>query len=97
MLLLDEETGFYKLSDSPDFLVTDFHITTRRMKEETPAYYIDNKKWVTTDFSPFIDKFDPAIEDTTPFAIDKEGTMLEHSIDETYRHLGGFHILLKID
>ena len=26
------ETGYYKVSNSPDYVISDFHITTRRIK-----------------------------------------------------------------
>ena len=35
----EESTGFYKLEGSPDYVVTDFHITTRRIKEVNSSQY----------------------------------------------------------
>ena len=93
----DDESGYYKLITSPDFVVSDFLITTRRIKEIESSLYTTDKKWVTTNFSPFSDPFDEAIEDTTPFALDKEGNMVEWSEQNSYRELGGFTIQLEID
>ena len=31
-MTLEEETGYYKIANSPDYAISDFHITTRRMK-----------------------------------------------------------------
>lgn len=67
------------------------------MKEEPASQYTEDMKWVSTDFSPFTDVYDPAIEDTEPFAIDENGTMAEHSIEKSYRQLGGFQLQLAID
>ena len=72
----EEETGFWKLQDSPDYLVTDFHFTTRRIKEVEISNYTSDKKWITTGFRPFSDEFDEEFEDTTPFVWKPDGTML---------------------
>ena len=30
----EEETGFYKIASSPNYVLSDFHITTRRIKTQ---------------------------------------------------------------
>ena len=31
-MTLEEETGYYKIANSPDYVISDFQITTRRIK-----------------------------------------------------------------
>ena len=93
----EEETGFFKLQDSPDYLVTDFHFTTRRINEVSINKYNSDKKWITTGFSPFSDEYDEEFENTTPFVWKPDGTELYHSIEESYRELGGFTATLEVD
>lgn len=86
-----------KIMDSPDYVVTDINITTRRVKETTTAGYGDMKMWVSTTLNPFKDEFNEEFWDTTPIVVDAKGTTIEHSVEDTARQLGGFTFSILID
>ena len=69
LFVCEEESLLYRMKDSPDYLVTDFHITTRRINEVSSSKYTDDLKWITTSFRPFVDEFNAEFEATTPFQI----------------------------
>ena len=37
----EEYTGYYKISNSPDYVISDFHITTRRLKMKSNEMFPD--------------------------------------------------------
>jgi len=92
----ESESDFYKLTGSPNYVVSDIRITTRRIKEESNSVFADASQWVTTEFEPFIDAFDEAVEDTEEFVIDSEGTFAQHMIEESHNSLGGFVVNLSL-
>ena len=63
----EEDTGYYKVVGSPDYAVTDFLITTRRINEVENASDPNLNKWITNDFAPFYDDYDPLINNSTAF------------------------------
>ena len=63
----ETKTGYYKMKSSPDFVVSDLHITTRRIKEVPNTDYPQIKQWITPNFNPFADEFDSDIYDSEPF------------------------------
>ena len=77
ILQRDPTTTLLKISDSPDYSVSDVRITTRRVKE-TETSIKGLKKWVTTDLLPFEDLYNPEIYDNEPIKIYPDGKLLEH-------------------
>ena len=67
----EESTGYFKIKDSPDYVVTDFMITTRRVNEKISTKYnsVAEKQWVTYDLDPWTDEYDPNIYNSTSFII----------------------------
>ena len=43
----DQENDLYELIGTPDYVVSDFHVTTRRIKEEASSKYTSDKRWVS--------------------------------------------------
>ena len=89
-MVTEPDSNYLKIFDSPDYVVSDIRITTRRVKETAETTFGDMKSLVATDINPFEDVFDPEIYDTEPITIDAKGTQIEHSTDDTVRSLGGF-------
>jgi len=95
ILQRDPATKLLKIADSPDYSVSDVRITTRRVKE-TETSIKGLKKWVTTDFLPFEDIYNPEIYDDTP--IQKyPGEPLLHTTDDTVASLGGFTFTISMN
>ena len=65
--------------------------------QETETSIKGLKKWVTTDFLPFEDLYNPEIYDNEPIQIYPSGTLLEHSTDETVKSLGGFTFMIPME
>jgi len=86
-----------KLAGSPDYFVSDILITTRRAKEEVNEIFGDMKNWVSTEQDPFSHQFDEAFFDTTPFAIDSKGTLVEHQTQGSFGNLGGFAFTIPVN
>ena len=97
IIVEEEETGYYKVNNSPDYVVSDFHITTRRIKQKPNDLYPEISQWVTTDVDPFNDVHTDQFFDTAPFVIDATGTQAEHDTEHTYRELGGFAFSIPIE
>lgn len=53
------------LGDTPNRVVSNLRITTRRLKlEPDPEYPTDRKRWITDKFNPTRDKFNDKIEES---------------------------------
>ena len=62
----EEETGFYKIASSPNYVLSDFHITTRRIKTQQSEDFPDLVSWASIDFDPFGDSFKEDIWESDP-------------------------------
>lgn len=93
----EDSEGYMKLSGGPDYFASDILITTRRMKETENEKFPEMKQWVATKYNPFLDPHDDNIFDTEPIVIDSTGTTIEHSIEGSYKDLGGFTFSIPID
>ena len=69
--LIEQETdsGYYKLKNSPNYIVSDIRVTTRRMKMKNNDMLKGVKQWVSTELAPFEDPFNGLIESTEPFSL----------------------------
>ena len=55
--------GFLYFGDTPNRVLSDLRITSRRLKMEPDLLYPDTMSWVTTDFDPLVDEHDDLFED----------------------------------
>ena len=63
----EEDTGYFKVLGAPDYVVTDFLITTRRINEVPNEHDPNIMQWVTNGFSPFEDYYDSKFCNSTAF------------------------------